>query len=189
MTKLAPIYPIEGTGEALHSEVAHEPFLGVAKIQLRDDDAATALEDALGLPLPLPRRESRAALLGCAWLAPGEWLLTAPEAIIASLVPKIEAALSDALALVVDITHACAVFRLEGITARDALAAHCPLDLYDQAFPTGAAARSLLGEAPLFISRLDDSPSYRLIVDQTMAPYAWRMLAGPDAHNCGLSSE
>jgi hypothetical protein len=68
---------------------------------------------------------------------------------------------------------------------RDALAAHCPLDLRGRSFPVGAVARSLLGEAGIFIAREADVAGetlFRLIVDQTMAHYAVRLLAAAGRH-------
>jgi sarcosine oxidase gamma subunit len=63
------------------------------------------------------------------------------------------------------------------------LSANCPLDLRDQVFTPGTAARSLLGAIDLFVQRLDDVDgqlAVRLIVDQAMAAAAIRLLCPPE---------
>src|SRR6185437_4767313 len=81
--------------------------------------------------------------------------------------------------LAVDLTHGRTAFLLSGANARAALNTHSPLDLRAESFPVGATARTLLGDTGMFIARLPDvpgGPSFQVIVDQTMAPYAARLL-------------
>jgi sarcosine oxidase subunit gamma len=86
------------------------------------------------------------------------------------------------LGLGVDLTHARASFLLTGADARDRLASTTPLNVADAAFGEGSVARTPLGETTMFLARLADrdaSPRFRIIVDQTMACYAARMLTAP----------
>jgi sarcosine oxidase subunit gamma len=102
--------------------------------------------------------------------------------VIADLARHLDRELKDVLSLITDLTHSQFPFLLTGPCAQDRLAALCPLDLRNEAFPVGAAVRSLLGEAGLFVARLpalDGEPAYRLLVDQTQAAYAARMIALP----------
>lgn len=156
-----------------------EPDLGIAKLRIFGREADTRFRDVAGItpPRALTQVEDRA--LTFAWLAPGEWLVTGPETAVAAWVEDAMAPGADDL-LAIDFTHARTAFLLEGEKARAALAAHCPLDLWPDAFPVSAAARSLLGDTGLFIARLadaDGAPRFRVIVDQTMAAYAGRLFA------------
>lgn len=158
-------------------EILPEPTLAIHKVQLFVGEPWTRLERAIGATLPQQRRQVRRADVTVAWLAPGEWLVTGFAA------ERLEAALAGQVGLITDLTHASFACLLSGADARTALARHCPLDLSEAAFPIDAVARSLLGEASLFVGRLPDAscdPNFRIIVDQTMATYALRRLA-PEA--------
>ena len=118
--------------------------------------------------------------IAVSWLAPDEWLLTGPEGAVLAALERAENAGDSALAT--DLSHARASFQLSGAGARDRLAAQTPLDISDAAMPVGRVARTPLGDTGMFLARLPDTagqPTFRIIVDQTMAAYAVRMLAGP----------
>ncbi|NIJ35638.1 sarcosine oxidase subunit gamma [Sphingopyxis panaciterrae] len=159
--------------------VRTETGLGIAKLRIFGRAADARFQEIAGIAPPLPCREIGSGDLAFAWLAPGEWLITGAEAAVAAWVERATALGADDL-LAIDFSHARTAFLLEGESARAALAAHCPLDLWPDAFPAGAAARSLLGDTGLFIARLadtGDAPRFRIIVDQTMAAYAGRLFA------------
>lgn len=153
--------------------------LGIAKLRIFGRAADARFGDIAGVAPPLPCREIESGALAFAWLAPGEWLITGLEAAVMAWIERTTALGADDL-LAIDFSHARTAFLIEGESARAALAAHCPLDLWPDAFPVGAAARSLLGDTGLFIARLadaGDAPRFRVIVDQTMAAYAGRLFA------------
>jgi sarcosine oxidase subunit gamma len=177
--KQSSLRELEGPGFRLQPE----HLFGIVKVQFYRKEDASFLSRALGESLPAAGRQVPLADgAECAWLAPGEWLLIGPEPVIADLARRLDGELMDVLSLITDLTHSQFPFLLTGPCAKDRLATLCPLDLRDEAFPVGAAARSLLGEARLFVARnaeLDGEPAYRLLVDQTLAAYAARMIALP----------
>lgn len=156
----------------------HVPAMTLVKLQV-SGAAATALADALAMALPDPGRWTDLGGAALSWMAPGEYLLSGPEAEAAPFVARVTRALEGHHALVTDLSHARAVFQLAGAGARDALAAHCPLDLSENRFPIGSVTRSLIGDAGVMIGRytdLDGAPNFTLIVDQTMALYVRRII-------------
>lgn len=160
--------------------LVQELGLGIAKVQIFGGSRDPNLRRTALPVVPLPHEQMQEDSLNIAWLAPDEWLLTGPEREIIAWLAWIEERTSDQV-LAVDLTHARVSFLISGTAARDALASHCPLDLWVGAFPVNAVARSLLGDTGMFIARLADlpeGPQFRFIVDQTMANYAARMLAG-----------
>lgn len=175
LERVAPVAAgVERPGLAL----IPEPFLGFVKLQRFGDDADDWFAGTFGAAAPRASCEIALGAVDCAWLAPGEWLLTGAEAEVAALAARAVEA-DGALCLVVDISHARAAFLLRGAAARTALAAHCPLDMSGAEMPVGAAKRSLFGTVGVFISRKADhegEPVFRLIFDQTMAGYAVRMI-------------
>lgn len=165
---------------------AVEHDLGIAKLQLLGrEQADDVLVQLVGGVAPGVGRQRESDGLTIAWLAPGEWLLLGPEPIVASRARAL-ALTGGEDALVVDLAHARTCFLISGAGARAALAAQCPLDLWPDSFPPNAVARSLLGDAAMFIARLPDGldgrPIFRIIVDQTMAAYAARMLGLASYH-------
>ena len=165
-----------GDGFALQSE----PFLGVTSVRVLATDPDSWFLETLGIAAPAPCSEIEAGPIACAWLAPGEWLMTGAEDKVMLVANRCVDAAGEA-ALVTDLSHGRASFLLSGPASRDALAAHCPLDLSDRALPVGSAVRSVFGETRFFLSRKPDrayAPVFRLIFDQTMAPYALRMFGG-----------
>ncbi|WP_447764488.1 sarcosine oxidase subunit gamma family protein [Sphingopyxis panaciterrae] len=155
-----------------------EPELGIAKLRIFGE-AEARFRDVAGTAPPRACTQVDDRGLTFAWLAPGEWLVIGAEAAVAAWVAEATGSGADDL-LAIDFSHARAAFLLEGANARAALAAHCPLDLWPDAFPVGAVARSLLGDAGFFIARLADAegaPRFRIIVDQTMTAYAGRLFA------------
>lgn len=108
-------------------------------------------------------------------LGPDEWLVLGPEG------RALEAHWSDALAgqahSLVDISHRQVAIEVAGLRARDVLNGGCPLDLSDEAFPPGAATRTLLGKAEIVLIRADAALSYRVECWRSFAPYVYGLLS------------
>lgn len=157
-----------------------EPLLGVGKIQFLAGTTAAFFGPIFGHAAPGAGHGVSSGKLTVSWLAPDEWLLTGPETAVVAALDRADEAGDCVLAT--DLTDARASFLLSGQGARDRLAAHTPLDISDAAMAVGGAARAPLGDTGMFLARLRDmagQPTFRIIVDQTMASYAVRMLAGP----------
>lgn len=170
----APIFETEGGGVRAVAEVG----LGIAKLRINAKHPDAWFVTALGVAPPSPLEEIEIAPVACSWLAPGEWLMTGPEAAV-ELIRRRCADMAGANGLMTDLTHGRAIFEVSGRAARSVLSAHCPLDLGAYAMPVGTARRSVFSSTTVFISRRPDrdgEPAYRLIFDQTMAGYAERML-------------
>lgn len=153
----------------------------IAKLQIYGGRAEQRFSDVVGTRPPAPRTQEQSDGLTTAWLAPGEWLLIGAESTVVAKLLQIEGR-GGGDVLAIEITHARTAFLLSGTNAREALAAHCPLDFQASFFPINAVARSLLGNVGMFIARLEDvsgAPCFRIIVDQTMRQYAARMFASP----------
>lgn len=157
-----------------------EPFLGIGKIQFLRGTTAAFFDAIFGESAPAPNQALSLGEITVSWLAPDEWLLTGPEGDVLAALERADMAGDSGLAT--DLTDARASFRLSGQGARDRLAAHTPLDISDAAMPAGRVARAPLGDTGMFLATLpytQGQPTFRIIVDQTMAAYAARMLAGP----------
>ncbi len=162
----------------LQSPMVEHDF-GVGKVQIVGAEDVTArLTAALGFAPPTAaNRISRNADMGCASVAPHEWLLVGDAAAVGDATDRIEAAFrDDALALVLNVSQGSTAWRLSGAPAIDRLAAYCPIDLTADAFPTGSAARTRFGDIGIFLTRIDDRPSFWLVADQSYATYVTHLL-------------
>ena len=130
-------------------------------------------------------------------LGPDEWMVMAPEsaertAITGVAPPGVTATrLADALSAaltgtgrahaIVDVSHRFVGLLLSGAAAAQVLAAGCPLDLGEAAFPPGHATRTVMGKAEIVLARLADGPDgdahYRIEVARSFAAYLVALLA------------
>lgn len=83
----------------------------------------------------------------------------------------------------VDLTHVRAVFRLSGENALGVLAKVCWLDLADDMFPDGAAARTSIADvaAELVRDDRDGVRSFLLLPSRSFAGYLWEVLVDAGA--------
>jgi heterotetrameric sarcosine oxidase gamma subunit len=105
-----------------------------------------------------------------AWsVSPSEWTVVGPR--------------PDG-AEVVDLTHVRAMFALTGQGAPDVLARLCALDLGEEMFPSGAAARTLVAGVATEIVRDDHarSHSYRVLPSRSFAAYLWDAILDTGNH-------
>jgi heterotetrameric sarcosine oxidase gamma subunit len=79
---------------------------------------------------------------------------------------------------VVDLTHARAMIRVTGLSARYLLTHVCALDLGDLMTPDGSAARTLVAGVPTELVRDDaeGDPAYLLLMSRSFARSVWDRL-------------
>ncbi len=113
----------------------------------------------------------RAAL----WLGPDEWLLLAPEAEETDTVASIAEAMGPEPYALVNISHRNVGLEITGPQAAALLAAGCPLDLHELAFPAGMCTRTILAKAEIILWRTA-SERFHLEVWRSFVPYVWDFL-------------
>ena len=85
-------------------------------------------------------------------LAPDEWLLVGPTGEAEALAERLAA--SAVVQSLVDVGERSLALAIEGPSATMLLAAGCPLDLGEAAFPVGACTRTLFGKSSVMLWRL-----------------------------------
>jgi sarcosine oxidase subunit gamma len=135
-----------------------------ARLALRLDPAELGLVGSfVGRMLDIPiNRQIALGSCRAARLGPDEWLFFGPAEKADLILRELEATLAGRHHACVDISHRNVGFELSGPHAGAVLNAGCPLDLSADAFPSGAATRTLLGKAEIVLLRLDDAPRYRI---------------------------
>lgn len=112
------------------------------------------------------------------WTRPGGWMIRCPHDKVQTVQARLDAALKDIHHLALDVSHQYVTYSLAGPGVHRLLAKDCALALGQIDQNTGWCARTLLGDIPVFLFSMlsngkDGELSYGMIVDQSLARFAW----------------
>ncbi|GAA2829704.1 sarcosine oxidase subunit gamma [Aminobacter aminovorans] len=144
-----------------------------SRMSLRARPAAiAALSKALGIVLP-EKPKSSAAKAGrtVLWLGPDEWLV-----IDEAGDPVADCGSVKGLHSAVDVSHRNVGIAIVGPNAAATINAGCPQDLSLQAFPVGAASRTVLGKVEIVLLRTGED-AFRLECWRSFSDYVWGFLS------------
>ncbi|TGP23695.1 MULTISPECIES: sarcosine oxidase subunit gamma [unclassified Mesorhizobium] len=170
-------------GRALSApDVKVEILPPAERISLRAPEASlAALSKALGVTLPAKPKSSaakggRTAL----WLGPDEWLVIDE----AGNDPLADCAKVSALHSAVGISHRNVAISVTGPAAAVTVNSGCPQDLSLEAFPVGAASRTILGKSEIVLLRTA-ADAFRVECWRSFSDYVFTLLseAAGDAAN------
>jgi heterotetrameric sarcosine oxidase gamma subunit len=149
-------------------------ILQVSAFAQTADAASVRLAPALELALPAPNRFSGDARKSLRAIGPGTWQIVGDEGSVPEAA-ALRATLSG-VATVVDLSHARTALQVSGAAAARTLAKHCGLDLHVSKFPTGSAANTRFGHIGMTLARIDDAPTYELLVFRGYAEFVFESL-------------
>jgi sarcosine oxidase subunit gamma len=180
LTALTPLGSAAGSelrthGVPLLVTLRELPASAMIDVRLDPADVAAlnATQQALALDLPLtPGKISARAECVAWWFGPDQWLVVAPPADAALLMPALYTTARSA----VDVSDLRAEFELAGPRAIDVLRKGCGIDLHPRVFATGDCALTLLGRVRVALRQIDERPGYRVLVERSVAPYLWDWL-------------
>jgi sarcosine oxidase subunit gamma len=140
-----------------------------------DEGFLAAVRGVLGFDLP-----QVANTVACGdghvacWLGPDEWLVATQDS--AQLAQRLANALAGMFAAVTEVGGGNEVLVLEAATARQRLAAECPLDLDPGAFGPGRCAQTRFAHAAVLLRPLDNG-DMELIVRRSFADHVRQHLS------------
>ncbi|WP_214368638.1 sarcosine oxidase subunit gamma [Pseudonocardia sp. H11422] len=145
-----------------------------AQLDLRLDPSgpgARGFAGAVGVALPVePGTTSAGTGVEALWLGPDEWLLVGPPGTEAELTARVQAAVGDEHASVVDVSAQHTTLLLAGPRARDVLAHGCSIDLHPRVFGAGRCAQTMLARARVVLVA-DGPDALRVVVRSSYARY------------------
>jgi sarcosine oxidase, subunit gamma len=152
-----------------------QPMPPATRFVLRAAEAArAAAEKAFGVGLPVQAcRAASAGERAALWLGPDEWLLLAPQEDACS---ELAAALAGLPHSLVDVSHRQSALCVTGPEAATLLAAGCPLDLAEHAFPVGMCTRTMCAKTEIVLWR-PAREVFRVEVWRSFAAYLAQFLA------------
>ncbi len=132
-------------GNAVVALAEHRGIVSIAAFA----ECLAPLQDALGLVLPGPNRQTHHDGIRYLWAGPETWLALADAA-----GPDFDLRMAQncsTLAAVTDQSDGRTILRVSGPAARDVLAKLVPIDLHPSAFPPDATAMTLAAHIPVQI--------------------------------------
>lgn len=166
-----------GAQYAGYATITEQPARGM--ITLRGDLAAVAVKNAAtgvaGVDMPDRRECHIVDQRGIAWMSPDELLVMVPHDEVASAVNTMTETLAGLHSLVVDVSDARALFRIEGSGAREVLAKLCPVDLSPAAFGPGTIRRTRLGQVSAAFWMVEGG-AFELVCFRSLAQYVFDLL-------------
>ena len=156
------------------SERRLHALLQVSAFASEAEQVGADLAAALGLPLPAGNRLSGDTRKSLRAVGPGVWLVVGELGALPDAT-TLRATLA-ARASVVDLGQARCALQLRGAAATRTLAKFCGLDLDPSAFPTGSATNTRFGHVGMHLARVDDVPTYELLVFRGYAEFVFDAL-------------
>ncbi|SIT56274.1 conserved hypothetical protein [Mesorhizobium prunaredense] len=144
------------------------------RISLRAPDASVAaLSKALGVTLPRkPKTSAARAGRTALWLGPDEWLVIDEV----GRDPLADCAEVTVLHSAVGISHRNVAISVTGPAAAATINSGCPQDLSLDAFPVGAASRTILGKVEIVLLRTA-SDAFRVECWRSFSDYVFLFLS------------
>ncbi len=151
----------------LRGDPTDKKFLSKASEILRQD-------------LPLAPNTTSAGLSMIYWLGPDEWLIVTPAGVRPTLPILLDDALHGVHVSMNVLTGGLVAMRVSGENAGELLAKGCTLDLHPTKLAAGQCAQTGLAKASILIARIDDAPTFDVIVRRSFAEYLalWLQHAG-----------
>ncbi len=142
---------------------------------LSDRSLAKAVGDVTGVTVPGRRGIALNGDKGAAWMSPDELLLLVPYEEADAAVGNLDAALSGAHFLAVNVSDARVVLRVRGAGAREVLGKLAPVDFSADAFGPGQIRRSRLAQVPAaFWMTAEDA--FAVVAFRSVAEYVFDLL-------------
>jgi sarcosine oxidase subunit gamma len=145
-----------------------------ARISLRAPDVSVAaLSKALGVTLPRkPKTSAAKAGRTALWLGPDEWLVIDE----AAKDPLADCTKVTALHSAVGVSHRNVALSVTGPAAAATINSGCPQDLSLDAFPVGAASRTILGKVEIVLLRTA-ADAFRVECWRSFSDYVFTFLS------------
>ena len=154
------------------------PDLGHLNVRGKAKDSALikAIEAALGQSLPVAANTMSNGDHLVYWLGPDEWLVSTGASGVRQLQGRLAKQLDRQHVAINDISGGNVVVELKGERVRDVFAKGCTLDFHPDVFTVDTCAQSGLGKATALFARVDDAPTYTVIVRRSFSDYLLKWL-------------
>lgn len=172
-----PVAALGGASFEGFVRIVEQPPRGM--VAIRGDLGAEAVQRAVGevagVHLPAPNRFEGDMPALC-WMSPDELLLLCDYDEAGAKIDALTDKLAGVHHMAVDVSDMRAVFRVEGLDAREALAKLTPADMAPGAFPPGTFRRTRLAQVAAAVRALDDD-TFEVLCFRSVAQYMLDLLS------------
>jgi sarcosine oxidase, subunit gamma len=174
--------PLAGHAAPHNLTISITEIVDRGMIDLRGDPEnrsfAAAVDAVLGSSLPRLQRTSVVTNeLSVLWLSVDQWLVQCPRAQASGLARRLQEVLAGIPSLVVDMSDARTIIRLQGEGVREVIMKGAPVDLTAPGFIKGSVRRMRFGELAAMVHMVDEAPDViDLYVFRSYAVFAWEWL-------------
>ena len=173
-----PVLPLGGA--SFDGLVRVSEFGPLGQVTLRGDleskTLKTAVKQATGHDVPDQRGVTGTGESGVLWMSPDELLILTSYAQAPALAADLQARLAGTHAMVVNMSDARAVFRIECAQVRDVLAKIAPVDLAFDRFAPGELRRTRLAQAAAGFWLVDNECA-QIFCFRSVAEYMFDLLS------------
>lgn len=127
-----------------------------------------------------PRVATRHAEYTALPLSPGQWMLFAPKGNDGSFHDLVQKQIAK-IGYVSEQSHSRVVIRVSGPKTLDLLARECRLDLHPSVAPAGFCAQTIMARVGVLMHKVDDSPTFDLVVFAGFADSFWHWISEASA--------
>ncbi|WP_337659756.1 sarcosine oxidase subunit gamma [Anderseniella sp. Alg231-50] len=178
----SPLAHLDGSHDAAELSISISEVADRGMIDLRGEAGSVkfrqAAKTALGIDLPLkPRSTAVKGDVTVLWLSVDQWLVCCPRNKAAGLVDKLRKNLDTLHSLVVDVSDARAIIRLEGDNAREVMMKGSSIDFTLPDYKTGLVRRLVFAEIAALAHIVTDKPcTIDIYVFRSFADYTWKWI-------------
>ncbi|MBX2839631.1 MAG: sarcosine oxidase subunit gamma family protein [Gammaproteobacteria bacterium] len=140
---------------------------------VNDASLSNAVQNVLGCSLPAVLQSDTNGQVVSRWMAPDDWLISAPVDNLFQIEQDLRQAVSGSFAAV-NVTGGYCVLQLAGDDAIRVLKKSTPYDVHPGNLPPGKVVNSTFAKTQATIRALDEG--YELIVRRSFADYVWTWL-------------
>ncbi len=142
---------------------------------LGDEKLAAAVKGTIGLAIPAQRGVNEGKKGVIAWMSPDELLLLVDYEKVDALVDKLDKAMDGSHFMVVNVSDARAVIRLDGRGVREVIAKGAPADMSPEGLPVGEIRRTRLGQVAVAFW-LSDAQTLHLVCFRSVGAHVFTWL-------------
>jgi methylglutamate dehydrogenase subunit D len=161
-------------------EIKDRGLVLVAARKQRLDALAELFHRQLGIVLPDKPLLARGQRLSLLWGGFAQWLAMDNASSASGPAHLLDEAIGD-LASLTDQSDARAILEVSGHDINQALAKLVPIDLHPRVFRGNDTAMTLFGHIAGQLTKIDEAPTYEIMIPRSFAESFWRALAGAGA--------
>jgi sarcosine oxidase subunit gamma len=143
----------------------------------QDDAFVHAVQQALGLPLPVAACSTVATTqIRIVWVGPNDWFVVGPHGQQTEIENRLRAALAGQHCAITDVSSGYFLVTLAGAQVCEVLAQACPIDFHPAVFKPGRAIGTNFFKIGIYVWQRDEFPTFEMLVRRSFIDHFWQLI-------------